>query len=443
MLRRRQALLILLLACVAAAHLHHESLRRTTVLLTALGSALGAGVGAGLALAGTAGAYSALAALMRHGGSLPGRRFTDQRRGGWPERMSRWSEPKFKRFYRVSRARFKSLCADLSDPALRVVRRNGYGRGASAEQVVGACLRRLASGEDYFAVAEDHGISEALLCERFPVFCRAINKLYMETTITLPTGAEIRRVQAGFQTIHGLVGCCGAIDGTHFPFRPPADEKAGYLNRKGYTSVNTIIMCDHARRIRHVSTGWGGSAHDARVFRHSGLGQLMLEGKWPPNDYGTVVEGVYVNAYALTDAAFPDCPGGRLIKPYAGVAQLGQGTFKEKFNYKQSGTRMPIEHVNGMLKRRWRLLLRQCEIWSVADYSDTIIAACILHNKCIDDGCRLERWGDEESDDEELIGNDVQDNDEPEDDGAAPCPPSVDVAGTFAAMHALGVYAGC
>ena len=81
--------------------------------------------------------------------------------------------------------------------------------------------------------------------------------------------------------------------------------------------------------------------------------------------------------------------------------------FKRAFNYKQSATRMPSEHVNGMLKRRWRILLHQNELWNVADVVEMIVACCILHNLCIDDGDNSpnERWGDEQDTDEARMGN--------------------------------------
>lgn len=107
----------------------------------------------------------------------------------------------------------------------------------------------------------------------------------------------------------------------------------------------------------------------------------------------------------------------------------------ECMHMQQSGTRMPVEHVNSMLKRRWRVLYHGCEIWSLETMVDVIMTCCILHNLCVldKDAPADEIWGDEEEADAHRSGNDV---DPREVDAAA-------ASGMYAVMLALGTHTRC
>ena len=428
--RRRRAALLTVMMLFLLMQQAYVTRRRLLLALSA-----GAPNRAQVAVGAAALACGALAHTVFHGGSPPLRRWSDVRDdGAWRTKQVRWSDAKFRRYYRVSRRLFTKLCADLSDPALRLERRNNYGRGVSIQQVVGACLRRLASGGDLFDVAEAHDLSESLLHNRMRLFCKALIQLYCADCIKLPTEEdELRRIMRGFEAIAGFPLCCGCMDGVHMPWRSPADKTGECLNHKGWTSVNTLLLSDCFRKIRCVHTGFAGGTHDARVFAQSSLGELMLSGQWPPRSLTGLVEGVAVRPYVVVDAAFPDCDGAAL-KPYPGGMLQDGHPFKRNFNYRQSATRMPSEHVNGMLKRRWRVLLTPNELWDINDVVDVIVACCILHNLCVDlnDNDPNEHWGDETEADAARMGQDVDISEE-----------DVRSSGVYQTMHAIGIYAGC
>ena len=124
-----------------------------------------------------------------------------------------------------AQAAFFLLCT-LKAPELGLFRpgsRNG--KVLYIEQVVGACVRRLATTGDFFAIAEDHGMAESTLHGRFPLFLRAVRQVYEATTIALPTADEMPDVMAGFEAIAGFPQCCGALDGTHVPWRAQDPKK--------------------------------------------------------------------------------------------------------------------------------------------------------------------------------------------------------------------------
>ena len=155
----RPALLVLLvlIASARAAALRRQQLVVLLLLLAGSGGSADAG-------ACVAGVFSACADVLRHGGGTAGRVGALERCDeAWKQRVFRWPEAKFRRYYRVKRKRFFQLCTALKTPELGLFRpgsRNG--KVLDIEQVVGACLRRLATTGDFFAIAEDHGMAESI-----------------------------------------------------------------------------------------------------------------------------------------------------------------------------------------------------------------------------------------------------------------------------------------
>lgn len=80
---------------------------------------------------------------------------------------------------------------------------------------------------------------------------------------------------------------------------------------------------------------------------------------------------------------------------------------KEYFNYRLNRARIQIERTFGLLKGRWRCLLRplECDLANVVQH---VIASCILHNICQEgDAEYLEEWDardTEEVDDPPALG---------------------------------------
>jgi len=143
-----------------------------------------------------------------------------------------------------------------------------------------------------------------------------------------------------------------------------------------------------------------------------------------------------VRPYQVVDSGFPgEEAGGALIKPYPGGLHQ-EYAFRRHFNFKHSSTRMPVEHVNGVLKKRWRILFCGCEIWCVRKMTDIILVCCILHNLCLDD--RDVRLDDDwrEGDEEVAPANHGMDVD-------AGGEEETDAAGMFAVMLAIGNLTHC
>src|SRR5258708_19335948 len=59
----------------------------------------------------------------------------------------------------------------------------------------------------------------------------------------------------------------GALDGTHVPCSPLAEECEAYHNRKGGVSQNCLVVCSFDLRFLYVLSGWEGSIADMAIDR--------------------------------------------------------------------------------------------------------------------------------------------------------------------------------
>ena len=108
-----------------------------------------------------------------------------------------------------------------------------------------------------------------------------------------------------------MQNCIGAIDGTHVPISISSDKAAPFRNRKGTLTQNVMVACDFDLNITFISTGWEGSAMDARVLRSAINNGFQV----PPGKF-YLVDGGYANTPSF-------------LAPYHGVRyhlkEYGQG----------------------------------------------------------------------------------------------------------------------
>lgn len=163
------------------------------------------------------------------------------------------------------------------------------------------------------------------------------------TAIHWPDAEERLEIAKRFQDKFDFPHCVFIIDGTLFPLstKPQLDDAAGYNGRKlGYT-INAIILCDDERRIQMYMVGNPGTCHNERAFWQMEIAKNPLE-FLPERQYG------------LGDSAFT--PRGSLVPAYKKPAGVPMPPEHEKFNNQLSKPCVISEHVNGMLKCRFRIL---------------------------------------------------------------------------------------
>ena len=206
------------------------------------------------------------------------------------------------------------------------------------------------------------------------------------------TRQELQELMDEFEDEYGIPQIVGAIDGCHIEINAPPDNHEDYFNRKQHYSVNLQAIVNCNLKFTHVSFGYPGSIHDARVLRLRGLFDLG-ENEQILTSPIKIVSGTEIPPLIIGDSAYPLLKW--LIKPYSNRGHLTPD--EREFNKKLSAARSVVERAFGMLKGRWRLLLKKVE-QQTRTLSKTVLAACVLHNICIDHG-DLYNCSDSDSDD--------------------------------------------
>lgn len=162
----------------------------------------------------------------------------------------------------------------------------------------------------------------------------------------------------------------GAIDCTHIRIEKPLTSEQLYCNRKKFFSIHLQATVDSNMRFTNVYIGEPGSLHDARILRRSLIYERANEEK----------ETVFPNdTFLLGNSAYPSLPW--LVPPFRDNGHLTPQQIE--FNFIHSSTRMVVERTFGLLKGRFRRIKFFTEYRNMQFITDTVTAACILHNYCI------------------------------------------------------------
>ena len=124
-----------------------------------------------------------------------------------------------------------------------------------------------------------------------------------------------------------------------------------------------------------VATGFPGSIHDARVLRATSLFQKAEQGiiLSSPVD---IIQNRRIRPLLIGDGAYPSTMW--QIKPYP--LNINTSDAEKKFNKKLSSARSVVERTFGILKGRWRCLLKRLDN-QLENLPQIIIACCVLHNR--------------------------------------------------------------
>jgi hypothetical protein len=131
-----------------------------------------------------------------------------------------------------------------------------------------------------------------------------------------------------------------------------------------------MLACDFDLNFTFISSGWEGSATDARVLRSA-----LLRGFRVPEGKFFLVDGGYANTPAF-------------IAPYRGVRyhlkEFGRGhqrprNYKELFNHRHAVLRNHIERAIGVLKKRFPIL-KVGTLHPIKNQVKIPIAAVVFHN---------------------------------------------------------------
>ncbi|XP_054722493.1 putative nuclease HARBI1 [Uloborus diversus] len=196
----------------------------------------------------------------------------------------------------------------------------------------------------------------------------------------------------------GIGGVLGAIDCTHVAIiGPPNDgfhQERNYVNRKGWHSLNVQLICDMDTKILNVVARAPGCTHDSFIWRSSNLKTAFDEGN-----------KIHGDGWLLGDAGYRQ--ERHLHVPIEGAIP---GSDEDKYNAAHAKGRCVIERCNGILKNRFRCLLKDRVLHYLPEVAAHITNSCvILHNMCVEDNIY---WEDAVLDEEDELFDTVEDDDE-------------------------------
>ncbi|KAK3910207.1 Putative nuclease [Frankliniella fusca] len=164
-----------------------------------------------------------------------------------------------------------------------------------------------------------------------------------------------------------IPGVLGFVDGTLIPIKQPVEREELLVCRKGFHALNAQIICDTENHILNVLSRFNGSANDSYIWSNSSV-RTELENIWANGE----------RCWLLGDSGYPLEPW--LHVPYA---QNDAGPNKEIYNEFHRRARSVVERTIGLLKGRFRCLLRHRVLhYEPLKASRVINACCVLHNIC-------------------------------------------------------------
>jgi hypothetical protein len=156
-----------------------------------------------------------------------------------------------------------------------------------------------------------------------------------------------------------------------------------------------LQTCDTNMKILHVNANFPGSTNDAFIWRtcnlkaaleeaHDdnvstwllGMKHISHESRLKCWHTTTFIEWMLV--LSTGDSGYPMEPW--LFTPIGNPVTEGE----MRYNRHQMSARSVVERCNGLIKMRWRCLLRhRCLHYRPEKASEIITACCVLHNMCV------------------------------------------------------------
>lgn len=277
------------------------------------------------------------------------------------------TDAEFKEHFRLNRNTASILIEELETSAF--IPSHTFGRKPiSAKLSFLLFLWYIANTEPLRTMSDRFNIS---ISSVFRVLRRVIAWLLTKAdeVINWPQEHEVRMICEQFSRKRGINNVLGAIDCTHIQIVKPAINARSYCNRKKYFSINLQAVVDADMCFRNIYCGEPGSLHDARVFRRSVLYETAM------TDKRILFPG---ETFLLGDSAYLSLPW--LVPPFRDNGHLTPQ--QTDFNFIHSSTRITVEKAFGQLKGRFRRIKFFTEYRDLTFVTNTIVAACILHNYC-------------------------------------------------------------
>uniref|UniRef100_A0A3P9MF02 DDE Tnp4 domain-containing protein n=1 Tax=Oryzias latipes TaxID=8090 RepID=A0A3P9MF02_ORYLA len=286
-----------------------------------------------------------------------------------------FSNDEWKQNFRMTRLSFMKLCALMEShmaPEDVTVR-----APVPLIMRVAVVLYKLGSCAEYRVVANQFVIIRSSVKKFFYMFCKGMVQGPIKQLIRTPTEAAAEEIARRFKQSHHIPQIMGLINGTHISILPPSDGYKDFVNHKGWPSYIIQAVVDD-----QFCCKMPGSAHDAIALRHSDLFQRAhLLPKVRKHLFFSFCLMEQPKMYAYTNLLIVGDPAYSLldwlIKGYSNSPRLTPE--QESFNTYLNSVRVGVEMTFGLLKSRWKVLLKRSHF--LFTFMPTMIATCCaLHN---------------------------------------------------------------
>ncbi|KAH7979955.1 hypothetical protein HPB49_012182 [Dermacentor silvarum] len=269
----------------------------------------------------------------------------------------------FRQYFGLSKRTVRSLCDEL-DPIIGCQRASGH----STERKVLCALRFFGNGSFQRSVGREEQIGMAQ-----PAASNTIHEVTEDIT-SVSARRKLYEVKAAFARRGAIPGVLACVDGTLIAIIKPGGlslaDTASFMSRKGYYTLNVMVVCNAELRILVVDPRYPGSCHDSWVWQHNPL-RARLAAQLQPGEY------------LLGDSVYP-------LEPWLLVPVPGShaGTTSEgRYNREHASMHNVVERCTGVLKSKFRCLQHFRTLLYSPDRAARIIYACVaLHNIALDAG---------------------------------------------------------
>ncbi|CAB3221877.1 unnamed protein product [Arctia plantaginis] len=213
-----------------------------------------------------------------------------------------------------------------------------------------------------------HNVSQATVSRAVGQVTKALNDpTIYHKYVRFPLAQQDRNdIKAKFYHKFKIPGVLGCIDGTHVAILRPHVHEERYFNRKGYHSLNVMIVCDSDLQIMCVDASIPGAAHDSSVWQSNPLSQHLISLAGPGGD----------GSFLLGDSGYPLRKW--MMTP---ILNTTEGTPQQYYYDLHVTARNTVERCIGVLKARFRCLLAARALHYAPNTAGQIVnACCVLHN---------------------------------------------------------------
>ena len=261
-----------------------------------------------------------------------------QRNTGWIERvLNTFSEARFKRTFRITRATFWYI---LSKIQIRLDRQTVTEAPISPACRLAICLYRLVRGDYFYTISELFGFGRSTVSVIVNEVTQAIIEALWDEHVSkyFPRGKQqFEEKMLDMEELWQFPCSWAAIDGCHIPLKCPDGGLAAckeYHNFKNFYSVVLMGLVDAEYRFIWGSCGFPGNSHDSIIFQSTQLWTDLTERETIP-PIAKDLNGTTVPPLILGDSAFSFQPW--LMKPFTNAVLTPQQHY---FNYRLSRARM-------------------------------------------------------------------------------------------------------